>query len=125
MSDGAIVEALKGTSLPQGSTVMPKSIVCVHFGPRRAHQNQRTRAFLVGRPDRTPSPQDLQLETHPQDAMAGNPVIAAHLPLRAPLSAAGCFGCPLPVRLFSHLRNSQSSQKRLPGLRSGAAGLSE
>src|ERR1035441_1848549 len=84
-----------------------KRSVVVAFGPRRAHPNHRTCAFLVRRPGRTPSPQDLQLETPPQYTLAGNPVVAPHLPLRASLFAAGCFGCPLPVCLLSPLRNSQ------------------
>src|ERR1035441_101694 len=99
--------------------------VVVAFGPRRAYPNHRTCAFLVRRPGRTPSPQDLQLEAPPQYALAGNPVISPHLPLRASLFAAGCIGRPLPVCLLSHLRNSQGSQKRLSGIRSGRAGLSQ
>jgi hypothetical protein len=46
-----------------------------------------TCGFFVGRPHRAPSPQDLQLETPPEDAVAGNLVIAAHLRLRASLFA--------------------------------------
>src|ERR1017187_2110475 len=96
-----------------------------HVGPPRAYQNQGTCAFFVRRPDRTPSPQDLQLETSPQYTLAGNPVITPDLPLRASLSTAGCFGCRLPVGLLSHIRNTQGSQERLPGLRPGGAGVSE
>src|ERR1035438_5462369 len=109
MRDGAIVEALKRTSLPQCG---PRCLG-LHFGPPRAHPNQGTCAFFVRRPDRTPSPQDLQLEAPPQYALAGNPVIAADLPLCASLSTVGCIGCPLPVGLLSHLRYSQGSQERL------------
>src|ERR1035441_8568316 len=93
--------------------------------PSSCSSYQGTCAILARRPGRTPSPQDLQLETPPQYTLAGNPVVAPHLPLRASLLAAGCFGRPLPVCLLSHLRNSQGSQKRLLGIRSGAAGLSE
>src|ERR1035438_9079321 len=120
MRDEAIVEALKRTSLPQCG---PRCRT--RFGPPRAYPNQGTCAFFVRRPDRTSSPQDLQLETPPQYALAGNPVIAPHLPLCASLSAAGCLGCPLPVGLLSHLRYSQGSQEGLPGIRSGCVGLSE
>src|ERR1035438_1112084 len=94
-------------------------------GQRQDRPQTRTCAFFVGRPDRTSSPQDLQLDAPPQDALAGNPVIAPHLPLRASLSAAGCLGCPLPVGLLSHLRYSQGSQEGLPGIRSRGVGLSE
>src|ERR1035438_559083 len=100
MRDEAIVEALKRTSLPQCQTNLGTDLPVprrrrlpprgraglspgLRFGPPRAHPNQRTCAFFVRRPDRTPPPQDLQLEAPPQHALAGNPVIAAHLRLRA------------------------------------------
>jgi hypothetical protein len=44
--------------------------------------------FFVRRPYRTPSPQDLQLETPREYAVAGNLVIAANLRLRASLFTA-------------------------------------
>src|ERR1035441_6301132 len=110
----AEIDAFGGAcfSLPAGRKPAMRSVV-VAFGPRRAYPNHRTCAFLVRRLGRTPSPQDLQLEAPPQYALAGNPVISPHLPLRASLFAAGCIGRPLPVCLLSHLRNSQGSQKRL------------
>src|ERR1022692_2840332 len=104
---------------------MRSEVPKLRFGPPRAYPNQGTCAIFAGRPDRTPPPQDLQLEASPQYTLAGNPVIAPYLPLRASLFNGGCFGCPLPVGLLSNLRNSQGSQKRLPGIRPGVAGLSE
>ena len=41
--------------------------------------------FFAGRTDRTPSAQDIQFQTPPQDTLAGNLVVAADLPLRASL----------------------------------------
>src|ERR1035441_6486232 len=124
MRDEAIVEALKRTSLPQCSPACRNRClwwgmlsacqpaarpamrsVVVTFGPRRAHPNHRTCAFLVRRPGRTPSPQDLQLEAPPQYALAGNPV--SHLPS----STFACF----PFCCWMH-RSPSTSLSAFPSM---------
>jgi hypothetical protein len=55
---------------------------------RQGRPQTSTCDFFARRPYRTPSPQDLQLETPPEYAVAGNLVIAANLRLRASLFAA-------------------------------------
>jgi hypothetical protein len=56
-------------------------------GQRQGFPQTTTHVFFVRRPDRTPPAQDIQLETPPQYAAAGNLVLAAHLRLRASIFA--------------------------------------